>query len=342
MTTVETRVVNPVRKHAPVDATQASVDAALTREEDRMIEDEEINSCEGEDVEDHMFNVAIMKSVVDAGASKASRSSSGPESPRYGLRKRQRPGEPVPSPGKRPKQTATIMNGRLSLLPAIGVPGSSVSGGGGVEGHVASTTHGVKTGIPGNTSRQRLVQPIAPNITNKNASSSTQHLPHPGAKVPTRPTVSSMKKPANRQGSKMKGSKATSSRSAVGGNFVPTSGTVPNPLSQSTPPPQASSHTSYQQSGAPSTLKNRCASPVPCPLPASASVPCPLPDQHASEPASSERRVTIADPPVLTTRDRIFSVDLDRKYSKFVVSDGVFLQISNTKIDFPSIHVRFP
>ena len=52
---------------------------------------------------------------------------------------------------------------------------------------------------------------------------------------------------------------------------------------------------------------------VPCPLPTP--VPCPLPPVSLAEKtqeAPTERKVTINDPPV-TTRSRVFSVDLDRK-----------------------------
>jgi hypothetical protein len=58
---------------------------------------------------------------------------------------------------------------------------------------------------------------------------------------------------------------------------------------------------------------------VPCPLPAS--VPCPL--QLEPPDVAADKRVTINEPPVPTTRGRIFSVDLDREYySRLLQSDS--------------------
>eukprot|EP00339_Tiarina_fusa_P017627 CAMPEP_0117070622 /NCGR_PEP_ID=MMETSP0472-20121206/49622_1 /TAXON_ID=693140 ORGANISM="Tiarina fusus, Strain LIS" /NCGR_SAMPLE_ID=MMETSP0472 /ASSEMBLY_ACC=CAM_ASM_000603 /LENGTH=686 /DNA_ID=CAMNT_0004793815 /DNA_START=57 /DNA_END=2118 /DNA_ORIENTATION=+ len=71
MTTVEARVVNPVNNPTtvePVDVADAGmVEAALQREEEKMVVDEEIESCEAEDFDDKMLTVALVKSVVDSG-----------------------------------------------------------------------------------------------------------------------------------------------------------------------------------------------------------------------------------------------------------------------------------
>jgi hypothetical protein len=86
MTTVEARVENPLANHAAAvdDVTDTDmVNAALKHEEETMLQDEEIDSCEGEDLDDQMLTVALVKSVVD-GAN---------QQPRYGLRKRRRPGD---------------------------------------------------------------------------------------------------------------------------------------------------------------------------------------------------------------------------------------------------------
>jgi hypothetical protein len=86
MTTVEARVENPLANHAAaVDGVTDTdmVDAALKHEEDTMLRDEEIDSCEGEDLDDQMLTVALVKSVVDGTN----------QQPRYGLRKRRRPGD---------------------------------------------------------------------------------------------------------------------------------------------------------------------------------------------------------------------------------------------------------
>jgi hypothetical protein len=98
--------------------------------------------------------------------------------------------------------------------------------------------------------------------------------------------------------------------------LIPTSGAVPNPLSRPIQSyaalPSQSAEVRARSSGTPPLAA--CppeASGVPCPLPAA--VPCPLPPpayEQKSEPI--EKKVTICEPPV-TTRGRIFSVDLDRE-----------------------------
>jgi hypothetical protein len=98
--------------------------------------------------------------------------------------------------------------------------------------------------------------------------------------------------------------------------LIATSGAVPNPLSRPIQSyaalPSRSVEARARASGTPPLAA--CppeSSAVPCPLPAA--VPCPLPPpayEEKSEPI--EKRVTICEPPV-TTRGRIFSVDLDRE-----------------------------
>lgn len=100
MTTVENaRVVSHLRTtRASVKAAEAanaivdseSVEATLEHEEERIMEDEDIESCEAEgddDLENQLITVAIVNSVVDATKQNAEIAS--PE-PRYGLRKRRR------------------------------------------------------------------------------------------------------------------------------------------------------------------------------------------------------------------------------------------------------------
>jgi len=322
MTTVETRVVDPVHQHSSVNVTPAEVDAALSHEEekmldddelsveDKLLDDEEINSCEVEDVEEHMLNVAIMNSVVETVTAPAAISDSGPESPRYGLRKRQRPGDSVDSlvetPGHTPpvSTTAVIVNGRLSLIPANS---GSLGDVGGLTPKEEPLIQGAKAGSRINSGRPRAVQPIAPNIPVEITSSDAGIHQHPGAEPPTLSVTPKRRPPPNRQNTKPKGSMSSDSALQATPVLVPTSGAVPNPLSRSTPPPSSLHLTSEP----PMRTVDHGAPLVPCPL--SEAVPCPLPEQTASEPAHSDKRVTIVEPPVLMTRNRIFSVDLDRK-----------------------------
>jgi hypothetical protein len=281
-----------------------------------MLDDEEINSCEGEDVEDHLLNVAIMKSVVETVVPQAANSDCGPDSPRYGLRKRQRPGDSLDAVKETPKQasqsltTATILNGRLSLVRAPGPPAASGSGGGTAVPTLKQepTIKGVKVGNRISATRQRSVQLIAPNISVKATPSG--ELLHPGALSPTRSIAAKKRPQVTRQTSKVKGPKGSGAALPTTPNVFPSSGAVPNPLSRSTPPPSTARSMNAEVKSSGGTLQHG-AQLVPCPLPAA--VPCPLPEEAAPEPAYSEKRVTIADPPVPITRSRIFSVDLDRK-----------------------------
>ena len=326
MTTVESRVVDPVHKHSSVNVTQVALDAALSHEEDKMLDDdelnseedkilddEEINSCEGEDVEDQMLNVAIMKSVVDTLAPQTAAAEGGPESPRYGLRKRQRPGDTVnaleeaPKHAPPPLRTATIMNGRLSLIPAT--PGS----GGGAAVPTLKQEPSIQGGKSGSgiaSTRQRSVQPIAPNILEENVLVDTSSLLHPGAIFP----VSWTETKGRPQSGRSKESKESGNSLKATPSLVPTSGAVPNPLSRSTPPPSTTRTSNDDVRSSARNVQQEDSPLVPCPLPAA--VPCPLLEQSAPESTHSEKRVTISDPPVPISRSRIFSVDLDRKLTK--------------------------
>lgn len=370
MTTVETRVVEPVPSHASVNAVDVSeteiVDAALKHEENKMLEDEEIDSCEGEDLEEQMINVALMNSVVDSVGQPVPSGGTQQSPTRYGLRKRQRPGNssdgenngetdmaPPPSEVSSVVPKATITNGRLSFVAPTASAVGDTGGQHSIHPGEATVPHlklePLPVGVPavsqpisllssaGTTigkSRQRPVQPIAPNIPIK--AEPAQVLPkpaapplmHPGAPRPTAPSPSKArskpiatkaKKPSSMR---QKGGRQVVSKAKVAASplrsapLVPTSGAVPNPLlqSQSTPPPPARSMKTAMKS-APKVPNHRGAPSVPCPLPTA--VPCPLQPQQLEAPA--DRRVTIADPPVLTTRNRIFSVDLDRKFAFNIV-----------------------
>mmetsp|Transcript_116289 Transcript_116289/g.335907 ORF Transcript_116289/g.335907 Transcript_116289/m.335907 type:complete len:316 (-) Transcript_116289:84-1031(-) len=314
MTTVETRVVDPVPKHSSVDVAQAEMDNAIESAEDKMMTDEEIDSCEGEDLEEHMINVAIMKSVVDSNAS------GGQDSPRYGLRKRPRPGDSaegeVSEKAPKPGPTAFIKDGRLSLVPQGGGQVQQPAGGGAVKQQSIGEGSSGSKSIP--ASRQRAPQAShPPSISIKTESAAVPSVssgaPPPNIRTTkTKPAASRVKKVSSprQKGGRQVSSKAKSSKgnaSARGAPaIVPSPRAVPNPLSLSTPPPgpcltsnRAKSSTK-QPSGA-----------VPCPLPAA--VPCPLP-QESTE-TVSDSKVTFAELPAPTSRSRVFSVDLDRKYS---------------------------
>lgn len=310
MTTVETRVVDPVPSHGSVDVSQSDlVDEVLARdEEDKMLEDEEIESCEGEDLEEHMLKVALLNSVVESGTHSI-KSDGSPQSPRYGLRKRPRPTESSENgvtevsnlktePSVVPK--ATIRNGRLSLVMHSTGEQSVVS-----QGINAATPPLQSESSPGNGLQ------IPPNPLSMGETKIGEGVHKP----PLAPNISSHCAPAN--SSSIKTKKATSPRQTNGrhtsrtkaistifqiapmNDLVPTSGAVPNPLAQSTPPPLER----------PVTMKvdEVTSSSVPCPI--SQTVPCPLESQTQDE--QIERRVTIVEPAISMTRNRIFSVDLD-------------------------------
>jgi hypothetical protein len=156
-------------------------------------------------------------------------------------------------------------------------------------------------------------QPCQPNVAPANTrgrtsiATTTVVMPAPLAKA--RPPK---QKKASKVASSPKKRKASPPASAPNG-YNPSAGAVPNPLAASyhstlllpcPPPPVAST-------------ANLSREAVPCPL---SSVPCPLPaatfqrrTEAAPLPTPPERKVTISEPPV-TTRSRVFSVDLDRKF----------------------------
>ncbi len=344
MTTVETRVVDPVPSHSSVDVSQPDlVNVALTQdEEEKILEDEDIESCEGEDLEEQMLNVALMNSVVESGGQPVKAEENSPGA-RYGLRKRPRPSESLesgsadaidPKPVAVAMPRATIRNGRLSLV----LPNSM--------GEVHTLTRGSEMEMPklkqessgeiltGETridegTRSRIQQSIAPKIQIKTEPQSPRSLmqavePQGSFSAPKIPNK--VKKVVSPRQSVVRHTAAIPFQGASMNSVMNTSGAVPNPLSQSTPP------TTVRPVKAKIKVESSSTHPsVPCPLPSS--VPCPLQPQPPEE--QVERRVTIVEPPVPITRNRIFSVDLDRKYLKNV------WPLSDLTICFPDFPLLF-
>lgn len=329
MTTVEARVVDPVPSRS-VDVTETEmVDAALAHEEDKILVDEEITSCEDDGLEDQMLTAALVNSVVDSGSQSVA-SHEKPPSPRSAaLRKRRRPGEiasegtqPLFTPSAPPGQrTAMITNGRLSLLPATSIsqPPATIQPGNrpGIApkppNQVTSAPYVAKqpmtAGIPSVTATGGT-KPIYTPSTN---TTKIKHESKPiaegrsladpstlGAKGSKKPRTqkSSMKKKSNNV---KKQAPRASPPPQTRGLLIATSGAVPNPLMHSTPPPVAPVRSAQKAHAG-------TAAPAPSvPFPLSPSVPCPLEAQSAGVPP--EKKVTISEPP--STRTRIFSVDLD-------------------------------
>lgn len=336
MTTVESRVVDPVPSHTSVDVSQSDmVDEALTHdEEEKMMEDEEIESCE-EDVEEQMISVAIMNSVVESTVQPV-KSEMSPHSARYGLRKRPRPSDSPETgnhdaillkPAGSVLPRATIKNGRLSLVAPNDMgelhtqpPGTEVEMPKLKQEPLSGGMPSILSIVTPSTGEDTIIdevprptqQLIAPNIPIKTEPEPLiplmQHeAPPSSAAVLSRVQNKVKKTPSPKQENARQAprpnSPTTSFQSVPMNSLLHSSRAVPNPLSQSTPP-----HTSHPVK----TKVKEDPNAVPCPLPPS--VPCPLetpaPEEHL------EKRVTIVEPPVPLTRSRIFSVDLDRKYLK--------------------------
>ena len=297
MTTVETRVVNPVHRSS-VDVSEADmVDVAMNHEEDQILDDEEIDSCEGIDLESQMLTVALVKSVVDSGAQSGEKKDS--PSSRYGLRKRRRPGDATSG------DSSEVSD---SILPQL------------------SLSNGVKTQARANETRikQETIpttpllrhQPLVMKQENGHATRGTKIKDHPilgklqlASGTLARPVLTTATKPIapltkpGAVGPKRKPKRQPKGKGLVAKHeLVPTSGAVPNPLSQATP----------QLSKVPRSFASRQLNGNPMPLSLPSAVPCPL--QAPSMDASTEKkRVKISEPPVLNARPRVFSVDLDRE-----------------------------
>lgn len=333
MTTVETRVVNPVNR-ASVDSVPVTdselVDAAMNHEEDQMSVDEEISSSEGLDLESQMLTVALVKSVVDATPTGDKDSPSS----RYGLRKRRRPGDvasgeqvadtpqPAQRPGEHPGDNNTVpasavpveakmkleqvqqQTPKLQLLaipptrkPAAksaGIPRNqplTIKEEPGASKGIKIKDHPILGRLQANVAPTpgTMARPLIPPTTKPVPTAMTKNPAAPQRKV---------NRPVNAEGPALKQ------------ELVPTSGAVPNPLSQANVTPSTiPSPYAPRQTGAPRARPG--ATSVPCPLPPS--VPCPLQPDSTVAPVE-KKKVTISEPPAPPSRTRIFSVDLDREY----------------------------
>lgn len=323
MTTVETRVVDPVTNRASMEAVNVTeteiVETNFYHEEEKMIADEEIDSCEGEDLENQMLTVALVKSVVD---SSSNHNAEMPESPRYGLRKRRRPCDTTSSDaeGADPKKTASSIpvNEDPEAAREVGVvvkgevkekqhveepPGSYASSNFVKQEETHEAVVGTRIGDPGGSNGVNTEISIKPK--GESLQPPAQTLPaHQAAAPVTDQAIAPVKierKAARKSSRRQRKATSKTVKPLKEERHVPIASAVPNPLSQSTPsPPKAQTHPYLAQTHG---------SNVPCPL--VASVPCPLqPDNSA---AATDKRVTISEPPPPTTRNRIFSVDLDRE-----------------------------
>jgi len=119
MTTVDKHHI--VNSHSSVSAIQViDNDSSIKPSDGKVIVDEEIDSCEGEDFDEKMFRVALVNSVMDTGGNgngndEALHQASGDMSPRSkarcALRKRRRPGDEVTAGA--PLGAARLVSGTL-------------------------------------------------------------------------------------------------------------------------------------------------------------------------------------------------------------------------------------
>jgi hypothetical protein len=380
MTTVETRVANPLPNRTSVNTVDVveteMVDSDMKHSEEereeKIMVDEEIDSssCDGNDLEEQMLTVALVKSVVETGNQNLPNNDN--QHARYGLRKRRRPGD---SPSSEPTQesdpkrastgspvkadpdlTAVNVEASTNVVDAnvkteekpaqlreppdiktvptavvkheqIPGPATVTSLQSSIIDHSKGTAKPLSPATPaqgvvpvpaatGPTTQH--VQPARPPAVVNPVSARPQPLVP--VKIESKPAIATRPAAAATQPKKPSPQKhsmaaphpvnpapATSRSLSAAAALVPISGAVPNPLSQSTPP--ALRHPYQAAKGA--ARGKQTASSVPCPLPP-ASVPCPLQPEMAAE-APVEKKVTISEPPVPTSRGRIFSVDLDRK-----------------------------
>ena len=347
MTTLETRVVNPVATATTVKSVDVSssemVDAALAREEEEIVDEEIPSDEEEEELEQAMVQAALAKSVEEAVGSPGSR---------YGLRKRRRPGD-LPATNLMDQGPAGAKGATKSVAAPTGILKKPRIEGAGPSSNLRSprsprgkVTTKVELPPPGRATGSRrhaaVPTPIAPNVRSSALATgvikkaggrsvsiklplipakSSGHRPVANPILPVSTPSTTLLKSAKPPAQQKKAIPATKTKlntptrkkpqtPIVKEELVPTSGAVPNPLQLAT------STIVRPAPPAPPTSKlvvpdapKSIASSVPAP------VPCPLhlsSSQKAPAPATTAAAPTAPENDVEPTgRSRVFSVDLD-------------------------------
>ncbi len=332
MTTVDNHHI--VNSHSSVTAINGS---SIKTSDGQVVHDEEIDSAEGDDYDEKMFQVALVNSVMDTGGNggvnhPALDQAPGEMSPRskarYALRKRRRPGEEAPAPPPMASNVLDLPNDPLNELQHVqDMPLPPI--------HQTATMqikqepqqqHNIGV-IPRGHSTQGTIS--------KPPNSSAALLPNTTFQAPQqrRPTANTKKKPARKR--KARPAKSPAKTKVAERLSMP----VPNPLLASSSPAPSMNRSVLR---APSMTSS---SSVPCPL----SVPSPLDAGSSMQIKPTKKLVTPSyippfDPSKLTkisettsldfplTRTRVFSVDLDRKshicHATFMKQVSIFLFLS--------------
>jgi len=343
MTTVDNHHI--VNSHSSVGTIQVTDNGtSINATDGKVVVDEEIDSCEGEDYDEKMFQVALVNSVMDTGGSgngtdAAVDPESGEMSPRskarYALRKRRRPGdEAVAAAPLASNILDHLPNDPLNELQHIqdnGVASISIPS---IQHLPPPTPVTIKQEPPQQqpapTQQQNLGGTTRghsqPGIISKPQSSSPALLPslslssapqqgRPNKAAPISGKPTTVRKKATRK-RKAKPAKVTAKTKVADRLSIP----VPNPLlANPSPTPQTLNHSVLR--GRQDTIISSTSS-VPCPLP----VPSPL-DAGSSMEVKPTKKVSYIppfDPTKLTkvsetsaielpsqARTRVFSVDLD-------------------------------
>lgn len=273
----------------------AAINGTSIKTDGNVVVDEEIDSAEGDDYDEKMFQVALVNSVIDTGGSAQAPGDMSPRSKaRYALRKRRRPGEDASMPAP---PILDLPNDPLNELQHIQDSSMQMP-----SIHMPTQTSIKQEQNIGVTARGHSTQGAMPNRPNTTFSAPQQR----------RPTATKKKQQVRKRKTKPAKSPAkskVSERMAI---------SVPNPLLASTPPaPTSMNHPAARG------RQNMAVTSVHNPL----SVPSPL-DATSSMQKPSKKLVTPSylppfDPSKLTkvsetsavelpvTRTRVFSVDLD-------------------------------
>ncbi len=326
MTTVDNHHI--VNSHSSVAAINGT---SIKAPDGKVVVDEEIDSCEGEDYDEKMFQVALVNSVMDTGGNPGVTQAPGEMSPRskarYALRKRRRPGEETPVapplatgvldlPNDPLNELQHIQDNTMSLPSMQHLPPPTQIKQEPAPTHstipIKQEQHSIGVTARGHSTQRTIPKPPG----------SSTALPNTAFQAPQqrRPVANTKKKPARKR--KAKPAKAPAKTEVTERLSIP----VPNPLLATTSTAPSTSH---------SVMRGRqdpiaSSSSVPCPL----SVPSPLDGGSSMQVKPTKKLVTPSyippfDPSKLTkvsettsldmplSRTRVFSVDLDRKFHVF-------------------------